>query len=208
MALPTLLLTELDAVNLMLASIGQTPVNTLAVSGIRDVAIAQLSLQNATREVLNRGWSFNTDTQYELALDGSSELPVPAAVLWLDPVDRTQQLVIRDDSGTLKMWDKYNHTFTIGDYHQSPIKVDIIWAYTFEQIPNVARHYISVRAARIFQSQVLASDILFKFTAAQEQEAYADLLKLEARTKDRNWFKSGADINQIVNRNRNVSRWR
>lgn len=207
MASPTLLLTELDAVNTMLASIGQTPVNSLAVSGIRDVAIAQLALQNVTREILNRGWSFNTDRCYELALNGSGEIELPANVLDIDPTLRTQQLVMRNDAGTQKLWDKVNHTFTLSTYHTSPVEVNITWTYEFDEIPNVFRNYISIKAARVFQSQVLASDILFKFTSAMEQEAYADVLKLEARTKDRNWFTSGADINQIVNRRRNVSRW-
>lgn len=207
MAVPTLLLTELDAVNTMLASIGQTPVNSLAVTGIRDVAIAQLALQNTTREVLNRGWNFNTDQCYDLAMNGSGEIELPSEVLDLDPTDRYQKFVMRDDSGTIKLWDKVNHTFTLSTYHTSPVEVNITWAYEFDEIPNVLRNYIAIRAARIFQAQVLASDILFKFTSLMEQEAYADALKLEARSKDRNWFTSGADINKIVNRHRNVSRW-
>lgn len=206
MALPTLLLTELDAVNMMLSSIGQTPVNSVDVSGIRDVAIAQLALQNTTREVLNRGWSFNTDFEYELVIDGSGEVPLPASVLWLDPCNAAQRFVIRDDAGTLKLWDKVNHTFTISTNHQSPIEVDIIHAMEFDEIPNVARQYIATRAARVFQANVISSEVLFKFTSVHEQESYADLLKLEARTKDRNWFTSGSDSNQIVNRRRNA--WR
>lgn len=205
MSLPSLLLTELDAVNQMLASIGQTPVNTLDVSGIRDVAIAKLSLQNTTREVLNRGWSFNTDHEWELNFT-SSEIVVPSAVLWLDPVRRDLDFVIRDDGGTLKLWDKLHRTFDIEENYEAPIKVDIIHAFLFETIPNVARQYIAMRASRIFQTNVIASEIIFKFTAGHEAEAYADLLKMEAKTKDRNWFRSGADSNEIVNRRRNA--WR
>ena len=211
MALPTVYMTELDAVNTMLASIGQTPVNTLAVSGIRDVAIAQLALQNVTREVLNRGWSFNTDKELTIALDGNGEIPVAATYLWLDSCRPDQDFTVKadaSDSNILKLWDRENHTFDLSLNHNAPIKFDIIWAILFEEIPNVARNYIAIRAARIFQSQVLASDILFKFTSAQEQEAYADLLKLEARTKDRNWFRSAADTNQILQRTRAPSRWR
>ena len=189
----------------MLASIGQTPVNTLAVSGIRDVAIAQLSLENTTREVLNRGWSFNTDHEWELNFT-SGEVLVPASVLWLDPVNRYMDFVIRDDSGTLKLWDKLHRTFNIELNYTAPIKVDIIHAFLFETIPNVARQYIAMRASRIFQTNVIASEIIFKFTAAHEAEAYADMLKLENKTKDRNWFTSGSESNQIVNRHRNVRR--
>lgn len=208
MADPTQVLTKLDAVNLMLSSIGQTPVNTLDVQGIRDVAIAELTLDNVTREVLNRGWSFNTDNEWELAFTQDGEILVPAGVLWLDPVYHYQDFVVRDDNGTLKLWDRENHTFDIQANHQGPIKVNIIWAYDFEEIPNAARNYIAIRAARKFQANVIASDILYRFTAQDEADALTDLQRLENRTKDRNWFRSGADANLIATRIRNPRRWR
>lgn len=57
---------ELEAVNEMLMSIGQAPVNTLAVTAIKDVSIARARLTSMTRRVLSRGFNFNTDESYPL----------------------------------------------------------------------------------------------------------------------------------------------
>ena len=106
-------MTELDAVNMMLISIGQTPVNTLAVSGIRDVAIAQTILQNSSREVQNKGWSFNSETRYEMVPDGSDNIIVPAQSFFVDPTYHTHNFVVRDNGGTLMLYDLTDKTFTI-----------------------------------------------------------------------------------------------
>ena len=59
-------MTELEAVNAMLLSIGQAPVNTLEVAGIKDVSFARLMLHNTNRQVQSRGWWFNRELGYEL----------------------------------------------------------------------------------------------------------------------------------------------
>ena len=176
-------MTKLDAVNGMLASIGQAPVNSLAVAGIRDVAIANLALETQLRSVLNRGWSFNTDTDYELVPDGSGHVLVPATALWLDPTNRSYDFVQRFNGGAMKLYDRAKRTFVI---EQNPVHVNVIWAFEFEEIPQPARDYIATRAARIFQSQVIGSDILFRYTELHENEALASLQRLESRSKTRN----------------------
>jgi hypothetical protein len=188
---PLLPQTELDAVNSMLASIGQAPVSTLSVSGVRDVNIAKMALDNTLRSVLLQGWSFNTDTNYELVPDGNNNVVAPASSLWVEPIDRLKNYVIRDNGGTLMFYDKGEHTFTITD---NPLEVDIIWAYSFETIPEAARNYVATKASRIFQSQIIGSDILYKFTELQENEALATLKRLEARTKKRNIFDGGFNM--------------
>jgi hypothetical protein len=196
-------LTKLDAVNLMLSSIGQAPVNSLAVAGIRDVAIAALALDNTTREVLSRGWHFNTDTAFALSPNGSGNILVPSGALEIDPTDPNVDAVVRYNAGVPMFWDKTNQTWTF----TAALKCDVVWGYEFEQLPQVARGYISTRAARIFQSQVIGSEVLFKFTELHEQEALFLLMRAEGRTKDRNWFKSGADVNRIFHRTSNPVRY-
>lgn len=203
---PLVPMTKLDAVNGMLASIGQAPVNSLDVSGIRDVAIAELALDTQTREVLTKGWHFNSEECYELVPDGNGKIAVPSGALDLDPTYDSIDFTIRDDSGTLRLYDKEEHSFDLSAYN--PLLVDIIWAFEFEAIPQCARTYIATRAARIFQSQVIGSDILFKFTELHESEALATLKRLEGRRKDRNMLRSGADVNAIFTRHRNPTRYR
>lgn len=200
MADPTQLLTKLDAVNLCLSSIGQTPINSLDVVGNRDANIASLALDNTTREVLLHGWSFNTDEEYELVPNQDGQIIVPSGVLYIDPSRIDRNYVVRWDNGSPKIYDKTNRTFTI---EENPLRVDIIWAFAFEEVPQHARHYIATRAARIFQSQVLGSDVLFRFTEQHEMEALALMRRIESRQKDRNWFDKPNSTNDIFFRQRN-----
>lgn len=196
--------TKLDAVNQMLASIGQTPLNTLNTAGIRDAAIAELTLDNTLREILTRGWSFNTDYKIELTKDVNDNYLVPADALTIDPSDFYQyDFVERDNGGTRMMYDRDENTFVILD---SPIEFDIIRAMDFETVPQAMRGYVAIRAARIFQANVIGSDIIFKYTQLHEDEALFALKKTERRNKDRNMFRVGTEANKVINRWRNPTR--
>lgn len=192
-------MTKLDAVNQMLASIGQSPVSSLNVSGIKDVAVAVLALNTQLRLVLNDGWSFNTDDEYELVPDGSNNVLVPAGALWVDPLYRSDDFVMRSNGGTMMLYDRNDRTFTIT---KNPVKVSVIWGFDFEEIPQAARSYISTKAARVFQSQSVGSEVLYKYTADMESEALGVLNKMERRTKDRNMLRK----DPAFHRRRNIYR--
>ena len=57
--------TKLEAVNTMLTSIGEQPVQTDDFAGLSDAAIAAQILDNVSRAVQSRGWIFNTDLDDE-----------------------------------------------------------------------------------------------------------------------------------------------
>ena len=48
--------TKLEAVNVMMTSIGETPVNTITSATTTDVSIAISILDNVSREVQSVGW--------------------------------------------------------------------------------------------------------------------------------------------------------
>lgn len=52
--------TELDAINLILSSIGEAPVNSLTESESIDVDNARRLLSTVSRTVQRQGWQFNT----------------------------------------------------------------------------------------------------------------------------------------------------
>lgn len=188
-------MTKLDAVNVMLSSIGQSPVNSLDVPGVRDISIASLQIDNTTREVLTKGWSFNSDTQYPLSPATDGTIAVPASALFIDPSDRHLNYVERDDgTGTMKIYDRKNHTFIF----DRPVKFDIVWGFGFESLPQAFRSYIGTRAARLFQSNVIGSDILFKFTELHEREAYATVVRMERRTEDSNVLNAPTETNMSI----------
>jgi hypothetical protein len=187
--------TKLDAVNMILWSIGETPVNSLDVSGIRDVAIAELKLDETTRRVLNKGWDFNTDDEWELAADGSGHVLIPANALRVDPMDRSKRYVVRDDAGQRKFWDKDEHTYVIGE----TVEVKIVWAYEFDEIPESGRMYIATRAARAFQAGAMGSELLYKFTDRDEREALAEFRRDHALVRNANVLKRDPTFHRFHN---------
>lgn len=183
MTTPTQAQTKLDAVNLMLASIGQSPVNTLSGSLPKDVSKAVTALDSALREVLTQSWSFNSDTEYEMTPDGSDMIAVPANALQIDPTygeDYVPRYNATEDG--MYLYDRERRRFTF----DTDVKVNITWAYEFEQIPQHARQYVATKAARKFQQGIMASAVLHQFTRDDESEAYATFRRVEKRQKQYN----------------------
>jgi hypothetical protein len=198
-------ITELDAVNMMLMSIGQSPVNTITATGIKDVNTAVLILENTSRSVQTKGWTFNTDYAYEIAPNGDDRIAVPANALHIDPVNPGEDFVQRydEDHSYMAMWDLNEQTFERTEI----LKVDIHWMYAFEKIPQAARNYIALKSARVFQSGAIASDILFRFEQYEEDEALAILQGNERRVGDRNMLTGPSDFTaQIFKRRRHPGR--
>jgi len=190
--------TELDAINMMLMSIGQSPVNTITSTGIKDVAIAELILHNTSRSIQSEGWAFNSDYAVDLAPDGNNRILVGSDVLHIDPVNPGEDFVQRYDTANtaMSMYDLTNQTFD----RLTDLSCDIIYFYNFEQIPQVARDYIALSAGQIFQAQAVSSELLFRFEEKDIQKALVRLMRAQARTKDRN-FLNGTDFtNQIFHR--------
>jgi hypothetical protein len=187
-------MTELDAVNVMLMSIGQAPVNTLTVPGIKDVSFAQLTLNNASRAVQTRGWWFNRESDFPLAVNGEGNIPFPLNTLACEPMDRSRDLVER---GRM-FYDKDRHTADFTG--EQPITVDVIWMLSFDDLPQAARQFIATRAARIFQANNVGSTTLYQFTERDEMDAMVDMTRTELRSTKTNALRSGARTNSIHRR--------
>lgn len=198
MTTPTAAMTKLDAVNEMLASIGQSPLNTLTGTLPKDGAKAVLALDNALREVLTQGWSFNTDTEYPLTPDGNSKIAVPSAAMHLDPT-YGEDYVMRWDTDAMRLYDRTKRSFN--EFSQD-VKVDVIWSYDFEEIPQHARQYVAMKAGRKFQVSIVGSQVLYQFTREMEADAYAGFRRIEKRSKNYNINRYSA----AVNRRRNLPR--
>ena len=77
--------TELEAVNIMLAAIGEAPINSLTGTVPVDVRLAQSTLNEVNKEVQSEGWSFNTEINVELTRDGDDQVALASNVLRVDP---------------------------------------------------------------------------------------------------------------------------
>ena len=174
----TTVTSKLEAVNVMLTSIGESPVNTITSSTTTDVSIAIQILDNVSREVQSVGWHFNSDTNYKLTKNTDGEVELPSNALRVDNSnkDADKDLVERGR----KLWDRENHTFIIN----KDIRVNITWYLEFTELPETARRYITIRAARIFQDRMLASETLHTFHQIDELQALSALKEHEGVTRD------------------------
>ncbi len=201
MALTQTPLTELDAVNVQLMSIGQSPVSALDSTGIKDVEIARLILHNTSRETQDEGWEWNTDYAYEITPDGNDRILVPSNCLSIDPTSRADDWVQRYDTANTaqSMYDLNEQTFE----RTTVLKVDIVWFYAFAELPQSARNYIAQLAGQKFQAKHVSSELLFKFEEKDVVRARTILERNSHRVRDRNLLVGPDFTNVIFNRRRN-----
>lgn len=190
--------TELDAVNLMLATIGESPVATLDQSGQVDAVTAQSTLAEIATDIQARGWHFNTDKNYPLYAQAYAphEIAAPANAARIDPVGASAHLDLAVRGG--KLWDRRRHSFSFPDMPK--VMVDIVWVLPFIEMPQPARRYAAIRAARVFLDRVVGAGQLHGFTAKDEARAEAGLRKYEAKTSKRSFLTSSNAVMRILNR--------
>ena len=184
--------TQLDAVNTMLSAIGEAPVNSLS-SGLVEAEIAESILNTVDREVQSMGWHFNTELNKSFAQDTSGNIILPADILRADATLKADSLDLVQ-RGT-KMYDRKNHTFNIG----TSVALDVVVQLNFEDLPEVAKRYITLRATRIFQDRVVGSNTLHDFQAKDEQMALVELKEFDKAADDHNIF-DNYDTFSIIDR--------
>jgi hypothetical protein len=187
--------TELEAVNAMLATIGEAPINSLNQSGLVDAAIAQTILGQVSREVQTRGWQFNTEREYPLpaAVDGTVTIPPNTLQLAVAKSMSAQLEVVTRGQ---RLYDRLNHTFTIGQ----TVKVDVTFLLTFEDLPEAARWYITVRAGRQFLDRTVGNESLHGFTEKDELMALSVLKEAEGETADHNILTGNYSVYRSLDR--------
>ncbi|QBE66838.1 phage tail protein [Pseudoduganella lutea] len=185
---------ELDAVNLMLQVIGESPISSLSGPPVVDAVIAQQVLAETLREVQSQGWHFNTEKEYPLVPSfETNEISVPLNTLRVDTIGPDQGIDVVH-RGT-RLYDRKKHTYEFS----RTLKVDLVVLLPFEELPQAARHYITVKAARKFQARAVGSDTLYQFTQADEVEARRIFKKAEGATADHN-FLTGTTVTRILQR--------
>lgn len=175
--------TKLEAVNVMLTSIGEAPVNSL-ISGLEDAELAETILESVNKETQSKGWIFNTDLKLSLSPNTDNQIVLPDNYLRVDT-----RGTLRSSSKDIvergrKLYDRIGNSFTFTD----PVTVDVVILLDFTDIPEVARRYITIRSARIFQDRVLSSTNIHGFQVQDEQQAYIELQDYHAETADFNIF--------------------
>ena len=182
--------TELDAVNSILMSVGESPVNNITNVQSPEVVIAQKTLRQVCREVQAEGWSYNTENEYPIDLDTNNQCIIPNNVLQLDlsiyQHGKDYDIVRRSDNGVMKVYDKKGHTFTFTNC--SKLYFDIIWMVDFEDLPQPFKDYITSRSSRIASNRMVNNPQSSKLLEQDEAGLRALALEYETKQGDYNIF--------------------
>lgn len=188
-------LSKLEAVNLMLSNIGESPVSTLeGASGDAFVASAISILDETNRDVQSESWEFNRDVDYVLTPDINNNILITDDMLAVDTSTRSGSVDVTVRNGML--YNKTDHTFVFND----PLYCDVDWEFIFEETPQYIRQYIAVRAARVFARRMLGDVTGERLTEQDEFNAKAAAKRKDLANSDRNIFKYGQGIGRIKQR--------
>ena len=194
-------MSELDAVNMMLMTIGEYKVNDLInLAGRSDAAIAKDILNNTSRAVQSKGWTFNMDFDVVKTPDSNNQIQLGKTVLRIDTTDKVRS----GDSDIVeranKLYDrqKNTHIFT------ENVTVNEVKLLNFDELPEAARRFVAVRSARIFHDRVVGSGELHRFFQEDEAQAWSELLEYEGNVGDYTIFDS-YDVYRVVERDKGSS---
>jgi hypothetical protein len=198
--MPTLT-TQLEAVNSMLGHIGESPVASIATPSSLPISAstALTILDEVSREVQSDGWHFNTEYNVTLSPDAgnSNKIVLSTDVIEADVADNSSDIVPRG----LTLFDRNNNTTAF----TKDIKVTLTRLLDWDSLPEPARRYITLRAARVLQGRIVGSRELEALIARDEYMAKARLEEFDAKNSDRTIFDNfdtGARIG--INRNYDI----
>ena len=183
-------MTYLEAINTILSVIGEAPISgfsDLESNEITDAALAQRTLDEINTQVQNEGWGWNTNYAVPIQPDSAMEYVVPSNALQtiFSPnryADR--QYIVRGN----RVYDRNQQTYKIADSENpQPLVADSMSIkLDWLDLPYAAQQYITIRAARIYSDRFTNSNVIFTYTAQDEDFARAQLVRVEESTLSNN----------------------
>jgi len=166
--------TALQAVNTMLQTIGESAVTDLADPAY-EVAAAVTVLDEVVRDVCLDSYVFNTQEDRVLTANGDGKYVAtsPEPYVQIRNQGSGEDYVIR--SGFVYSMKDKTDTFTVGD----TITITGVYLLEFLELPEAAKRYCVVRAARTFADRMVGSKDIRAFSERDEMEAKAKLADYE-----------------------------
>jgi hypothetical protein len=183
----------LEAVNRVLQMMGEAPVNSL--NGQYGLALqAQDSLNDVSRKLQSEGWSFNTDREKLLQRNASTNQIAVGPNISRVVIDayRYPALDVVQRGG--KLYDRYNNTYVFDE----DLYVDMTIILEWEELPEHARQYITIKAGRQLQEAILGSVDLTKINLTAEMEAKALFLDEETVVSDHSMLRGNPNHSGVT----------
>lgn len=128
-------MTKLEALNMLLLSSGQLPVQDYN-SNHPDAISARSYIERWSQQSQQRGWYFNTYFAFDLALTPEGEIPLPLGAIRVDVTSHTDQGAVRRG----KLWNSQANSYVwpepmVGnvfvnlDFEDCPLSMQTLIAY-------------------------------------------------------------------------------
>ena len=186
--------TELECINIMLAAIGEAPVNSLTGTVPVDVRLAQSTLTEVNKQVQSEGWSFNTEIDVTLTRDANNNVVLGTDVLRVDAQTHDHPSIDPIQRG-LKLYDRKNNTFVFDE----DIRCTVVYFRSFDELPEQARSYMTIKAARVFVDRLISDQSLRTYTQEDEIRARSVLMETDLSNADHNMLIGDPSISDAIN---------
>lgn len=183
----------LEAVNCCLAAISEAPVASIDTSQSTSVQLAKQFLSECSKTVQSQPWHFNTDTDYVLAREPDGRIPVPDNVFRMDTTKKFADYDVTYRAGYV--YNKGGKTFVF----DKDLEFDITWVFPFEDLPEAARWFITVQAARRLQARLLPSNSGV-YAEEDETRAWIAFKEAEGDNGDYNILRDSYSVSNILQR--------
>ena len=185
--------TELEAINIMLAAIGEAPVNSLTGQVPVDVRLAQSTLTEVNKEVQSEGWSFNTEIDVTLPRDQTTkQIEYSTDILRID-ANIHQHPTIDPIQRGLKLYDRLNNRYEFDE----DLICTVVYFRPFTELTEPARSYINIKAARVFVDRLVSDDGLRTYTQEDETRARAILMETDLSNGDHNILRGDPSLTSV-----------
>jgi len=176
-------LTELDVVNQCLASMGETPLNSVDADH-PFVAAALMKLKTTNTQEQAKGWWFNTDL-VTLRPDSQTKFVyVPNDAININPNDTGTAYVIRGR----RLYDRFLSTYEFA----GSVRVELVREIPFDDLPMLATHMVAARTVLDFQNAYDGDGDKYNKLGAAYQQVFNTLRAEHIRQVKANMFNNPA----------------
>lgn len=194
-------MSALDAVNLILKNMQETPVNTLSGELPLDASQAFDTLTEISHEVQKRGWFFNTE-YFKLSPNVEKHIPLPVNTLSVKTCAATGHIPVQNRNGKL-----YNMTpFFSGFTWDTTVSLQLVLGLDFDDLPASARSYIAHRAARVMNVREVGDQLSAHDDNNDETRALAEL-HAEQLVAEPLTLRSSLAVERVVNSHISMERF-
>lgn len=186
------LMSELEAVNKILAVAGDSPVQTLEDEYVQSKLARQILIR-ASRKVQSTGWWFNEEEDRTLIPDLSGFITLGTNVISCKALDDAGTVIQR---GT-RLYDRQERTYVF----TQPVKADVVLALEWEELPQTAREYITDVACTQYNNDFFGAQEIKSHLDKNETTSFIELKKADVESRDVNMLRNSRS-HSIAFRNR------